>query len=116
MSKVKFLILAKAYDRKGNLLSTASNNYKKSHPIQKMFAEKANCPEKIYLHAELLCLLRAGDNKVFTLTVERYSKDGKMQLAKPCCVCQEAIKSYGVKEVQYTSPEGWVKESYAATE
>ena len=59
-------------------------------------------PEKIYLHAEILALLRAKGQKVFRLTVERYNKEGQPVLAKPCLICQKAIKAFGVAEVTWT--------------
>ena len=72
--------------------------------------EMRGLPEKQYLHAECLCLLRSREKKVHRLTVERYNADGSPALAKPCTVCQEGIKAFGVKIVEYTSSEGWVKE------
>lgn len=110
MSRKKYLILAKAYDRKGNLLSTAQNMYKKSHPLQKYFAEKVGLPEKQCLHAEILALVRCRDKKVYSMTVERYAANGSPALAKPCPVCAEAIRAYGVSVVHYTTSSGFVKE------
>jgi deoxycytidylate deaminase len=103
----KYLILAKAYDSKGRLLSVSWNDYKKSHPVMKYFSEKANIPFKEYLHAEISAILKARDKQVHTLTVERYNKDGSTALAKPCRVCQEAIKAYGISVVKYTTDDGW---------
>lgn len=106
MSRKKYLILAKAYDSRGRMLASATNTYKKSHPVQKYFAIKAGLPEKEYLHAEIQVLLRCKDKKPFMLVVERYNADGSPALAKPCPVCQEAIKAYGVFMVQYTTADG----------
>ena len=110
MSTARFVIIAKAYDRKGRLLSIGHNQYMKSHPLQKAYAIRAGLPVKDKLHAEIQCLVRSGDKPVHRLAVERYLKDSSMALAKPCPVCQEAIKDFGVKFVEYTTPNGWVKE------
>lgn len=107
MSRKKYLILAKAYDKRGRLMATSHNDYKKSHPIMREFAIKVGLPKKEYLHAEVCCLLRCRDKVPYKITVERYDADGNPALAKPCEVCQEAIKVYGVEKVCYTSPEGW---------
>lgn len=105
----KFQITAKAYDKRGTLIASAENNYKKSHPMMKYFAEKAGLPEKEYLHAEVRVLLMCKDKVPYSIVVERYNADGSMGLAKPCPVCQIAIKAYGVEKVCYTSPEGLVE-------
>lgn len=114
MSFKKHVILAKAYDRKGNLISASFNNYNKSHPLMAKFAKMAGQPERIYLHAEVRALLLAKDEKVHKITVERYSADGKPALAKPCKCCQVALDFFGVKEVEYTSSNGTVKEKINA--
>ena len=46
MSAKRYIILAKAYDKKGNLLSIGENSYRKSNPIMKYFAEQAGLPAK----------------------------------------------------------------------
>ena len=63
--------------------------------------------KKIYQHAEVAALLRAGDKKVHRITVQRFDSQGNPKLANPCLICQEAIKLYGVQVLEYTqeSPE-----------
>lgn len=106
----KYFITAKAYDKQGRLLSQAVNDYKKSHPLMKYFAEKVGLDEKIYLHAEIRALIRCGDNKPYRLVVERYDNQGNPAIAKPCIVCAEAIRAYGVSVLEYTTLNGIVKE------
>lgn len=108
--KRRYIILAKCYDRKGRMLSVGTNSYKKSHTLMKHFAELAGEDPKIYLHSEVQALLRAKDKQVHRITVERYDASGNPALAKPCKVCQKAIQAYGVKFVEYTSEDGWIKE------
>ena len=109
MSK-RYTILAKAYDKRGKLLSVGVNSYKKTSPIMKYFAEKVGLPYKIYLHSEVACLLRAKDKVVYRLTIERYTEAGNPANAEPCIICKEAIKAWGVKVIEYTTAKGWVKE------
>ena len=108
--KKKHVVIAKAYDRKGKFISVGFNDYIKSHPMQKLFAQQVGLEVKDKLHAEILCLIRAKEKQVYRLTVERYDSQGNMVLAKPCCICRKAIETYGVKQVEYTSSNGWIKE------
>ena len=103
MASKKQLILAKCYDKKGNLLSSAYNSYAKTHPAQKNFAKLAGQPYKEYLHAEIYAMIRARGKPIYKLTVERYDSDGNPMLARPCKVCMEAIKAFSVTEVFYTT-------------
>lgn len=106
----KHTLLAKTYDKRGRLISVGTNSYTKTHTIQSYFAKKVNLECKDKLHAEIQALVRAGDKQVYSLSVERYGADGKPALAKPCPICQEAMRAYGVKEVSYTTIDGFVKE------
>lgn len=110
MSK-RYLILAKTYDKRGRIIAVGTNNYTKTHPTQQYFAKKVGLECKDKLHAEIQALVRSSDKKVYKLTVERYLQDGSPAMAKPCRVCQEAIVAYGVSVVEYTTSEGFVKET-----
>ena len=105
MSVKKFVIKATTYDKKGKVISVAENNYKKTHPLMQHFGAKVGLHEKLYLHAEVLALVRAGEKKVHSIYVERYNADGSPALAKPCPICAKAIKAWGVSNVFYTDKE-----------
>jgi tRNA(Arg) A34 adenosine deaminase TadA len=102
--KRRYFIVAKCYDKKGMLLSVGINSYTKSHPIMAELATKVGHigDGKIYLHAEIAAILRAKDKPIHRLTVERYDRHGQPVLAKPCPICQEAIKLFGIKIVEHT--------------
>ena len=102
MTTQRYFILAKCYDKKGKLLSTAFNSYERTHPVQKYFATRVGLEDKQYLHAEIAAILKARTKKIYRISVERYGKDGQPMLAKPCPICQEAIKAYGIQVVEYT--------------
>lgn len=99
---MRYVVKATVYDRRGRKIATAHNNYVKTHPVQAHFAEKAGKPVCTFLHAEIAALLRCKDNTPYRLYVERYRKDGSPAMAKPCSICDQAIKAWGVKEVTYT--------------
>lgn len=94
------------YDRKGNLLSHAENSYVRTHPIQAYFAKKVGLASKVYLHAEIAAIIRAGDKKIHTLHVFRRNKEGKLLNAKPCPICYSAMIAYGVNKCYYSGHNG----------
>ena len=101
MSNKRFEITAFAYDKRGRLLSIGRNSYIRTHPLQAKLAKKAGRPQAIYVHAELSALLKARQ-QVHKLVVVRYNKDGTPGNAKPCEICQLAIKEFGVKHIEHT--------------
>ena len=104
--KTRPLLTAKCFDKKGRLLSTATNSYSKTHPLQAYFAERVGHRAKIYLHAEIAAIIKAGDKQIHKIIITRYSpRTHKALNAKPCPICAEAIKAYGIKFVSYTTGE-----------
>lgn len=104
MSIKRYSLFATCYDKRGKVLSYGENSYTKTHPLMQNLSIKAHGhPEKIYLHAEVQALLRCGDKKPYRLLVQRFDSEGKMATAKPCPICQKALRLYGVKELWYTS-------------
>lgn len=95
-------LVAKAYDKRGKLLSSGENSYAKTHPLQDKFSKLAGNANRPFLHAEIAALLKAGTQPVHTLTIERYKKDGSPGNAMPCRACALAIKWWGVQHVSYT--------------
>jgi len=90
-------------DKKGNVLSIGQNNYVKTHPYQALCASKAGMPEKIYLHAEIDAIVKCKDiSKAHSIHIFRKGKSSKWLLAKPCPVCQTAIKQTPIKKVFHT--------------
>ena len=101
--KVKHTIIAKCYDKRGHLLSFATNSYTKTHPLQAYFAKKVgHSHHKVFLHAEIAAILKARGKSIHRITVERYGKTGKPLNACPCPICQEAIKAFSIPIVEFT--------------
>ena len=99
----EFQITAKCYNKRGRLISVGTNSYRKTHPVQQHFASQVGLPEKIYMHAEIAALLKAGQKKVHKIVVERFDVNGNPALAEPCPICKAAIKAWGVAYVEHTT-------------
>ena len=103
MDKKKFHITARVYDKRGRLLTTGTNSYEKSHPLQSKYAVMTGLGDKIFLHAEISALSKLKKHhKPYRIVVERYLKDGTPACAKPCVVCSAAIQSFNIPVVEYT--------------
>ena len=100
---MKFKITSTIYDKKGRVLSTAVNSYLKTHPEMARLGKVCHLPEKEYLHSEVLAIIRASKKGIpYKIKVERYNRNGEPLLAKPCPICELAIKEAGIKFVEYT--------------
>lgn len=93
LSSGKQKVWAVAIDKRGNLIAEAGNLYQKSHPAQAKYARMSGSPDKCFLHAEMLCMIRAAKTGklVHTLYVARAGVGGKAMNAKPCVVCQKML-------------------------
>lgn len=92
---------ATIFDKKGRVVSIGKNSYIKTHPFQSKLAEKVGLPYKEYLHAEVLAVIRAR-GRGHSIHIERYGEKGEPRNAKPCPICERAIKEAGLKEISYT--------------
>lgn len=96
-------ITAIIYDKKGRVLSIGQNSYEKTHPLMLKYGKQVGMPERIFLHAEIAAITRCPDiTKAHRMLITRYTKDGCSGLAKPCPICESAIKSTNIKIVDYT--------------
>lgn len=95
-------ILAKCYDKKGRLLAAAFNSYTKTHPLMAYLARKVGHPERQFLHAEISAILKCKDKPIHRITIERYNANGHPATAKPCPICQLAIKMFNIPIVEHT--------------
>jgi deoxycytidylate deaminase len=89
---------------KGRPLSFGYNNQTKTHPKIKKYSEVKT------MHAEMAALFRMKDTSILkncSIVVYREDRMGNAALAKPCDVCQAILKDYGIKEITYSTPDGW---------
>jgi tRNA(Arg) A34 adenosine deaminase TadA len=99
----KFDIKATIYDKRGRVLSSGENSYLKSHPLQGKLAKQVGRPEAIYLHAEIAALIKLKDwSKAHRIKVERYDVNGNPVIAKPCAICQSALRRTGIEIIEHT--------------
>lgn len=91
-------------------------NCNKTHPTQKFYnryrEESENMLSK--LHAEINCLnqiknLNINFSKV-KLYIYRIRNDQPYGLARPCASCMAAIKDLGIRNIYYTTNDGYCYE------
>ena len=97
-------------------ITNLASNCSKTHPAQK-FYNKYRIPSDSMLpklHAEINCInsikqLNINFSKV-KLYIYRIRKDQPYGLARPCPSCMAAIKDLGIRNIYYTSNDGYVHE------
>jgi hypothetical protein len=100
--KTRQELIATVYDRRGRILSIGRNHYTKTHPTQARYAARANMPHRMFLHAEISALVKCKSGDAYKIKIERYDSKGNPKLARPCPVCELAIKEAGINLVEYT--------------
>lgn len=91
-------------------------NCNKTHPMQ-LFYNKYRLHESYMLpklHAEINCInkiknLHINFSKV-RLYIYRIRKDQPFGIARPCPSCMAAIRDLGIRNIYYTTNEGYVYE------
>lgn len=102
MSNNKHNIKATIFDKRGRVLATGYNSYKKTSPIQAQYGRRVNQPSRIYLHAEIAALVKVKHGIPYKIKIERYDRHGNPKLAAPCPICSLAIKEANIKFIEYT--------------
>ena len=92
---------ATVYNAKGHIIAKGVNSYSKSHPKQAKFAKQAGNPKAVFLHAEIAAIVKCRQ-KPHRISVIRYMKDGTTGNAKPCAICELAIREAGIKLIEYS--------------
>lgn len=91
-------------------------NTNKTHPVQKFYNRYREPSDYILpkLHAEISCInqikhLDINFSKV-KLYIYRIRKDQPFGLSRPCPSCMAAIKDLGIRDVYYTTNDGYAYE------
>ena len=91
-------------------------NCNKTHPMQKKYNKFRKKSDVLLpkLHAEINCLnsvkhLDINFSKV-KLYIYRIRKDQPFGLARPCPSCMAAIQDLGIRDIYYTTNDGYVHE------
>ena len=92
--------------RRSSVIGLGFNDGIKTHA-------KSNHPYKS-IHAEFDAVLsaRGADVSGCTAYVCRVLKNGELAMAKPCVHCEAMLRKLGIKEVWYSTDEGWCLDSY----
>lgn len=109
---------------KGHIVSMASNS-NKTHPLQRKYNKKYrkfNKSEKPIMdlaHAEILALanipypieqnIRWNEVNVYVYRISP-GKRLQMGLARPCAACLAALRDKGIKNLYYSSDDGFIFE------
>lgn len=98
----------------GNYVVSRGFNKKKTHPMQARLDRENNyhCPNG-KLHAEVSALLNSGKHDLTNaeIYIFREDKQGIMANCKPCVSCTEALRVAGIREVFYTTKQGYAFEN-----
>ena len=101
----KSFVGAVTLDYKGRIICIKTNSYK-THPRMVELSKTARWGyKKIFLHAEVAALV-SSLTPVHTIIVARITRNGKLALAKPCPICQLAIREAKVRKTFYTNERG----------
>lgn len=101
----------------GNIISIGCN-CNKTHPAQKFYNKyrmKLKSEEFLpKLHAEISCInsirhLNINFSKV-KIYIYRIRKDQPFGLSRPCPSCMAAIKDLGIRDIYYTTNDGFAYE------
>ena len=91
-------------------------NCNKTHPIQKKYNRYRKPSDSMLpkLHAEISCLnqikhLDINFSKV-KLYIYRIRKDQPFGMARPCPSCMAAIRDLGIRNIYYTTNDGYAHE------
>jgi len=97
----KYKLCAIITDKRNKILSIGCNSFVKTNPLQKKYADRLGEPDKMYVHAEMGAIINLPyGSKPHNIYVARVNR--KPLLAKPCAICQLAIKEAGIQNIYYT--------------
>lgn len=89
--------------RKNKIVSIGWNNGSKSHPIAAKFNYQSQA-----IHSELHCILNADkiDKKCYMINIRIGQKD-EILMSCPCQFCQTLLLHYNIRDVLYSTKEGF---------
>ena len=107
VSSSKHQLTAIIEDRHGRILSIGQNSYTKTHTQMLIHGRKVGITNRPFLHAEMDAIIKCRNlEKAYKISVYRYGKDGRPLMAKPCPICESAIKAIPtIKVVEWTIGE-----------
>lgn len=91
-------------------------NSNKTHPTQKFYNRYREQSDELLpkLHAEINCINQLKHINVnytkIKLYIYRIGNDREYRMSRPCPSCMAAIKDLGIKEIYYTTNDGYCYE------
>lgn len=101
---------------KNRIISTGFNK-NRTDPLQKQYNRARNIPDRSphYIHAEVDAIKHIIDLDIdwraVSIYIYRRRRDQPFGLAKPCKSCMTLIKDLGIRDIYYTSNDGYVHET-----
>lgn len=105
----------------GNIIAIGCNQ-NKTHPVQKMYNRYRIQGDNFLpkLHAEINCINQLKTHNInfskVKLYIYRIGNDRPYRMSRPCPSCMAAIMDLGIKEIYYTTNDGFVHETIINTE
>lgn len=102
----------------GHRIISSGHNTKRTHPLQKeLNKERFQVDTPHSLHAESMALIPLMNRKDINwkkckLYVYRELKNGDIALSRPCPSCEKLIKTLGIRNVFYTTYNGFTEERW----
>lgn len=103
-----------------NKVISVGYNINKSNPIQKRYNKYRTTKDREFdiekhdngLHSEHMALRNAvrlfnGDLSKCSIFVYSAKKNGSTRLSRPCKACYNLLKDYGIKNMYYTTENGY---------
>lgn len=101
----------------------SSHNSNKTNPLQAQYNKykDKNCSSwKHSVHAEISCIhkflqkyyLNLPQVNKLMILIYRQHKNGKYAMAKPCKICERALRNLGIKNIIYTGENSLIYEIY----
>lgn len=91
-----------ALSKRGKIISECSNSYVKTSPKQAFYAKRVGLDSKVFLHSEVRAICLAKGKKIHKLIIARVDSQNNPVLAKPCPICELALRDAGILSVEYT--------------
>ena len=98
----RYRVAAIILDKKDRIVSWGVNSYSQTHPIMAKYAKVCGNDLKVFIHAEVSALIKSK-GKGYKIFVCRIDNSDRVCIAKPCPICEMAIKEHGgIKVIEYT--------------
>jgi deoxycytidylate deaminase len=104
-SNKKYWVIAASLDHHNNIISIGENSYQKTHPMQSRLAIKNGTRDREYLHAEIASLVKVR-SLVESIMVVRMTCGGLVRMARPCNICNLAIREAGIRNIHFSGDDG----------